>query len=350
MDEKKEIAEKQPLENYLENLDLNNRASILAFGSEAQKNISMVSESMLTGVKSKDLGQVGATLGEIVQTIKNFDVTTTSSSDKSNWFIKLFRKAKPFTDIISRYSEVEQQIMAITERLEDDKAELLADVISLDKLYEASTDYLQELEHYIEAGEYKCAELQQSILPDLRSNAGEDVVAFQQVKDMENTCDDLERRLHDLRLTRQVTLQSLPGIRLIQENDKSLITKIDSTLINTVPLWKNHLAQALTIQRMKSAADNVQQANKLTNELLEANAENLRLGSAQTRKQMESGIFDIESIRKANEDLISAIHESMEIAEQGKQARQRAASKLKKIEFRLYKELVTTTSSDNPQQ
>ncbi|MCK5499962.1 MAG: toxic anion resistance protein, partial [Tritonibacter mobilis] len=214
------------------------------------------------------------------------------------------------------------------------------DIKSLDVLYEKTLDFYDELALYIAAGEAKLAELDATEIPALEAAvqaAPEDdqVIKAQELRDLRAARDDLERRVHDLKLTRQVTMQSLPSIRLVQENDKSLVTKINSTLVNTVPLWETQLAQAVTIQRSAEAANAVRDANNLTNELLTANAANLRESNKVIREEMERGVFDIEAVKKANADLIGTIEESLQIADEGKRKRAEAETELKKMETEL---------------
>jgi len=214
----------------------------------------------------------------------------------------------------------------------------MTDIVSLDKLYDANLDYFRNLELYIKAGETKLEELKESIIPKYEAkvrDSDDDMMAIQELKEIRGFRDELERRVHDLRLSRQVTMQSLPSIRLIQENDKSLISKITSTLVNTVPLWRNQLAQTVTIFRSHDTANAVKDAADLTNELLEKNAEGLREANAEVRKQMERGIFDIESIKKANETFIATLDDSLRIAQEGKTARAFAVRELQKTEKEL---------------
>jgi uncharacterized protein YaaN involved in tellurite resistance len=209
----------------------------------------------------------------------------------------------------------------------------MTDVVSLDKLYEANLEYFRSLELYIKAGETKLEELRETIVPEYETKAKEEeMLAIQDLKEIRGFNDDLERRVHDLRLSRQVAMQALPSIRLIQENDKSLINKITSTLVNTVPLWRNQLAQTVTIFRSHDAAIAVKEAANLTNELLEKNAEGLREANREVREQMERGIFDISSIKKANETLIATLNDSLKITEEGKKARAEALVELKNTE------------------
>jgi uncharacterized protein YaaN involved in tellurite resistance len=219
----------------------------------------------------------------------------------------------------------------------------MRDVVSLDKLYEANLDFFRKLELYIEAGEIKKKELVEKILPQYEEKAqSQDMMAIQDLKEMRNFADDLERRVHDLRLSRQVAMQSLPSIRLIQDNDKSLINKISSTLVNTVPLWRNQLAQTVTIFRSHESAKALKDAADLTNELLERNAEGLRDANREVRTQMERGVFDIESIKIANDTLIATLNDSLEIADAGKEARTKALIELEKTEHELKEALLAT--------
>ena len=240
----------------------------------------------------------------------------------------------------ARFEEVQGQIDHITDDLLKHEHVLLKDIESLDVLYDRTLNFYDELGLYIAAGEAKIADLDANTIPAKDAEvkaAPEDqaVMKAQELRDIRSARDDLERRVHDLKLTRQVTMQSLPSIRLVQENDKSLVTKINSTLINTVPLWETQLAQAVTIQRSAEAANAVRDANDLTNELLTANAENLRQANKTIRTEMERGVFDIEAIKKANADLIGTIEESLEIADEGKRKRAEAEAELQTMESEL---------------
>jgi uncharacterized protein YaaN involved in tellurite resistance len=331
----------------LAEMDMDDRNSILFFGSGAQEDMSTISESMLEGVKNKDLGNASKSLNEVVVAIKGFDIDELNPNKKPSFMDRLFGKAKPVAQFLSKYDDVRGQINEITDKLEDHKTQLLTDIISLDKLYDANLEYFHQLELYIKAGEEKLLQLNESVLPAMATKAEENpdkILLAQELRDMRGARDDLDRRVHDLRLTRQVSMQSLPSIRLVQENDKALISKINSTLINTVPLWKNQLAQAVTIFRMSDAADTVKKATDLTNELLEANATNLRQGNAEVRKQIERGIFDVDSVRKANDTLIATINDSLQIAEEGRTARNKAVIELKEMETELHDTMTSAKS------
>lgn len=340
-------AVKQEIENLIGEIDLKDRSSIMFFGTKTQEQMTTISEKMLEGVKNKDIGLAGKSLTSMITAIKGFDIDALNPNDEPSWWEKLLGKAKPVVEFLSQYEEVRKQIDTITDEMEGHKTQLLTDIITLDKLYAANLDFFHKLENYIAAGDEKLKRLDSQDIPALvaqvEANAS-DMVMAQNLRDLRSARDDLERRVHDLRLTRQVAMQSLPSIRLVQENDKTLVNKINSTLVNTVPLWKNQLAQAVTIFRMSDAAEVVKKASDLTNELLEKNAETLRLGNAETRKQMERGVFDIESVKKANRSLIDTINDSLRIADEGKAMRARAEEELQVMEGELREALVAAKS------
>ena len=318
-------------------IDLSDTNSIVTFGSAAQAELQQISQAMLQGVKNKDVGPAGDSLREIVGTIRGFSVDELDPNRKQSWWERLFGKAKPIHNFMAKYEQVQDQIDRITENLLRHEHTLMKDIKSLDLLYEKTLDFYDELALYIAAGEEKLRDLDAVTIPAKEAEvqaAPEDdqVIRAQELRDLRAARDDLERRVHDLKLTRQVTMQSLPSIRLVQENDKSLVTKINSTLVNTVPLWETQLAQAVTIQRSAQAAAAVRDANDLTNELLTSNAANLRESNKMIREEMERGVFDIEAVKKANADLIGTIEESLQIADEGKAKRAAAEQELKKME------------------
>ena len=342
IDEKSELVpevlaeEVTVLQDALNELDINDRNSIIYFGSSAQEQLDEISNRMIDGVQNKDMGAAGAALNEMVASIRGFDMEKFNPNIKLAWYQKLFGATKPIVKFIQEYEDVRDQVDMISNNLEKHKSQLMTDVVSLDKLYDANLDYFRKLEIYIKAGETKLQELEETIIPEFEAKAADkEMLAIQDLKEIRGFRDELERRVHDLKLSRQVTMQSLPSIRLIQENDKSLISKITSTLLNTVPLWRNQLAQTVTIFRSHDTAIAVRDAANLTNELLEQNAEGLRDANKEVRKQMERGIFDIESIKKANETFIATLDDSLKIAEEGKEARAKALTELHKTEKEL---------------
>jgi uncharacterized protein YaaN involved in tellurite resistance len=340
-------AEQAEIKTLLAELDLTDSGAIMHFGAKAQQQLTVVSDQMLEGVRSKDTGRAGTSLSEMVGTLRGFDVEALDPNAKPGFFSRLFGAGKPIVRFLQEYEEVRDHIDRITLDLERHKTRLLTDVTALDRLYDANLGYFRELEHYIAAGDAKLAELDQETIPALaaRVERESDMVQAQNLRDLRGARDDLERRVHDLRLTRQVAMQALPSIRLVQENDKGLINKINSTLVNTVPLWRQQLAQAVTIYRSGRAAETVKAATDLTNDLLRANAENLKTANAEARKQIERGVFDIETVKQANQALIETIEESLRIADEGKRARAAAGAELEQMESDLRKTLAAASAS-----
>jgi len=328
------------IKKRIDEIDMTDTNSIISFGSAAQEELQVISQSILQGVRNKDVGPAGDSLRTIVTTIRGFSVSELDLRRDRSWWEKLIGRAAPIAKFTARFEMVQEQIDKITDNLLSHETTLLKDIKSLDMLYDKTLTFYDELALYIAAGEAKLKELDDTIIPakeaDVQAAPADDqVMVAQELRDLRAARDDLERRVHDLKLTRQVTMQSLPSIRLVQENDKSLVTKINSTLVNTVPLWETQLAQALTIQRSRDAAEAVRDANDLTNELLTANAANLRETNKIVRQEMERGVFDIEAIKKANADLIGTIEESLEIADEGKAKRKAAEEDLQKMEIGL---------------
>ncbi|SLN20842.1 TelA-like protein [Roseovarius albus] len=337
------------IKSRMDEIDMGDTNSIVAFGSGAQAELQEISQSMLQGVRNKDVGPAGDSLRNIVTTIRGFSVSELDVRRERSWWEKLLGRAAPFAQFTARFEEVQGQIDRVTDELLGHEHTLLKDIKSLDMLYEKTLAFYDELALYIAAGEEKLKELDEKDIPAKEAEvqaAAEDkqVITAQELRDLRAARDDLERRVHDLKLTRQVTMQSLPSIRLVQENDKSLVTKINSTLVNTVPLWETQLAQAVTIQRSSEAAAAVRDANDLTNELLTANAANLRESNKMIREEMERGVFDIEAVKQANADLIGTIEESLQIADEGKTRRAAAEEDLKAMEAELRDTLASAKS------
>mgnify|MGYP001164771109 CR=1 FL=1 len=342
-------ASQSEIERRKAQIDIRETGSIIAFGSAAQAELQTISQAMLADVRNKDLGPAGDSLRDMVATIRGFSTEELDPNRKKSWWEKLVGKKADVSKFLAQYQTVQGQIDEITATLEQHEHTLLKDIKSLDLLYEKTLAFYDELAIYIAAGEMKLAELDAQDIPAKEAEVqaapdGHQVMAAQELRDLRAARDDLERRVHDLKLTRQVTMQSLPSIRLVQENDKSLITKINSTLVNTVPLWETQLAQALTIQRSAEAAKAVKEASDLTNELLTANAKNLRTANAQVREQVERGVYDIEAVKQANAELIATIEDSLRIADEGKTRRAAAEKDLIKMEHDLRDTLASARS------
>jgi uncharacterized protein YaaN involved in tellurite resistance len=333
----------------MDEIDLTDSGSIVRFGTRAQAGLQEISQKMLADVKSKDVGPAGESLRGIVTTIRGFSTSELDMRRTRSWWEKLLGRSAPFAKFVANYEQVQTQIDRITVELERHEQTLLKDIKALDLLYDHTLNFYDELALYIAAGEEKLQELDSTAIPELEAQVKavpEDaqVMQAQALRDLRAVRDDLERRVHDLKLTRQVTMQSLPSIRLVQENDKSLVTKINSTLVNTVPLWETQLAQAVTIQRSAEAARAVKEASDLTNDLLTRNADNLRQANVQIRTQTERGVFDINSVKAANAQLIATIEDSLRIADEGRARRAAAESDLTKMEADLRDTLARATA------
>lgn len=330
---------KSEIDRRMSELDLRNSQTIIKFGAGAQQKLTAISDQMLEGVRNQDMGPAGTALRNMVGTIRGFDATELDPDAKRSWWQKLLGRSGPIGDFIMKYENVRGQVDMITDELLNHETRLLKDVKLLDKLYEQSLGFYHELGLYIAAGEAHIRHIDTEIIPkeaaDVEAEDTDQVLEAQELRDIRAARDELERRIHDMKLTRQVTMQSLPSIRLVQENDKSLITKINSVMVNTVPLWKNQLAIALATFRGREAGRVVREATDLTNELLTSNAEMLRTSNQEIREQIERGVFDIEAVRKANSEVIATIEDSLRIADEGKEKRAAAEEELVKMEEEL---------------
>jgi uncharacterized protein YaaN involved in tellurite resistance len=330
-----------------QSVDVEDSQSIIHFGTVAQRHLSEISDEMLDGVRNKDTGPAGDALNRLVGAVRGFDVGDLDPAQKPGLMARLMGKGKPVARLVQRYEEVRTQIDLIGDELERHKTRLLTDVVTLDRLYATTLEYFRELERYIAAGEHKLRELDEQTLPqrEREAQASGALLDAQRLRDLRGGRDALQRRVHDLRLTRQVVMQALPSIRLVQENDKGLVNKIVSTTANTLPLWRQQLAQAVTIHRSREAAESIRAASDLTNELLEANARNLRQGNAEARGEIERGVFDIEAVERANTALVQTIEDSLRIADEGRQRRTEASAKLQALEGELRRALQAATAT-----
>jgi uncharacterized protein YaaN involved in tellurite resistance len=323
-------------------IDLGDPGTILRFGSEAQNRAAVAADAMLEGSKSRVTGEAGDALQNLLGTLRGFDVT--KLDEKPGFFARLFRRAgHEVNQILMRYETVRGQVEEVAIRLDTHRTLLMEDVEKLERLYGATLDWFHALAEHIAAGEAVLKRVDEEVIPAAVAAAEnpEDDLAPQRLRDLRAARDELERRVFDLRLTRQVAMQALPSIRLIQENDKALSSKIHSVLANTVPLWRTQLAQALAIQRMRDAGQAVKQATDLTNTLLTANAETLRRGNQEARTELERGVFDIEAVKKANASLVATIEDSLRIADEGRQYRAAATAELAKAEEEIRQALVS---------
>lgn len=338
------------IERRMAEVDLRDTQTIIKFGSGAQNRLTEIADRMLEGVRNKDIGPAGTALTNMVAAIRGFDASELDPDAKRSWWQKLLGRAGPVHDFVAKYETVRAQIDAITDELLGHETRLLKDVKLLDKLYDQSLEFYRELGLYIAAGEASLREIDTTMIPaeeaDVTAEGRDQVLEAQELRDLRAARDELERRVHDMKLTRQVTMQSLPSIRLVQENDKSLVTKINSVMANTVPLWKNQLSIALATFRGREAGQVVKEATDLTNELLTSNAEMLRTSNAEIRQQIERGVFDIEAVKKANAEVIATIEDSLRIADDGKAKRASAEQDLARMEEELKQALAAARSRE----
>ncbi len=334
--------QRERVESLMSAIDLSDSASILAFGIEPQREVRQVNEEMLKGVRNKDTGPAGEALNTMMVQIRGIETSDLKTGKEPGFFARMFGKLSPIVRFMQQYETVESQIRRIEKELEEQRRKLLRDVTLLDRLYESTLAYFHDLEFYIAAGKMRLEKVDGEEIPAARMKAEEteSPIDAQTLRDFQTARDDLERKVHDLMLTRQVVMQNLPSLRMTQELDKSLVSKIQSAVLNTIPLWKTQLAQAVTIFRTKKAAGALKATGDLTNELLEANAENLAQANREVRTEVERGVFSIESIERANQSLIESIEESIEIAEEGKQRRAEAEQRLLQCEAELKETLL----------
>lgn len=331
------------IEQAMTEIDVNDSRSILFFASGAQEEVTTLADEILEGVRNKDTGAAGQALNEMVSTLRGFSPGELNLNQKPGFFSRLLGRAKPIARVLQQYEQVRTQIDAISNRLDAHTSTLMKDVGMLDRLYERTLDHFRRLEVYIAAGAERLRRLDTETLPALTREVerAKDVVKAQELADLRARRDDLERRVHDLRLTRQVTMQSLPSIRIVQQNDSALVAKIESTIANTIPLWRQQLAIAVTVARSAEAGETLKKATDLTNELLTANAEALRSSTQTIRTQVERGIVDVAAVKQANDSLIATIDDALKIADEGKRQRVEAERQLVACENELKQALVS---------
>ena len=335
--------EQAAINSFLEKLDVTNTAQLLQYGASAQTNISKFSDSVLAEVKTKDTGAVGDLLASLVTEIKSFNNDTATITAPQKGLLSVFNSTKKqFDKLLAKYNKVENNIDKIEKMLESQKLTMLKDIATFDTMYEKNLEYFKQLSLYIIAGEKKLEELNTVTLPALKKKAEEtnDQLDVQAVKDMADTINRFEKKLYDLKTTRIISIQMAPQIRLIQNNDSELINKIQSSLINTIPLWKNQIVIALGIANSKKALDTQKKVSSLTNDMLKANSELLKQGTIQIAEESEKAIVDVETLQKTNGDLIETIDKLLEIHSEGKAKRLAAEGELVKIESELKNKLL----------
>ena len=330
--------EKKAIDTFLEKVDVKNTAQILQFGASAQNNISKFSDTVLKDVRTKSTGEVGSLLSNLVGEIKEFDSDIPTEEKKG--ILGIFNTAKKQMEkLLAKYNKVENNISTIENQLENHKLQMMKDIAIFDTMYEQNLQYFKELSLYIIAGEKK---LKNVTLPELQKVAEEtkEQADAQAVNDMIATINRFEKRIYDLKTTRIISIQMAPQIRLIQNNDSELVEKIQSSLINTIPLWKNQIVIALGITNAKNALGAQKQVNEMTNEMLKKNSELLKQGTIDIAEQSEKAVVDVETLQKTNKDIIDTLDKVLEIHENGKVKRQEAEQQLEQIEGELKDKLL----------
>ena len=341
-------AEKKAIDEFNQKIDISDSTQILQYGAKAQSKISQFSDSVLEGVKTKNVGDAGVLLADLVAQIKNFDADI-DNSNKSG-LAKFFSNAKKQVDrIMAKYSQVETNIDRIEAELEKHKLKLLKDINIFDTMYEKNLEYFKELSLYIIAGDRKLDELRNVVLPELVAKAKEtgEQLDAQKVSDMENTINRFEKKIYDLKTTRIISIQMAPQIRLLQNNDAELVEKIQSSIINTIPLWKNQIVLSLGIKNAKQALGAQKAVTDLTNDMLKKNSEILKQGSIKIAEESERAVVDIETLQKTNRDLIETLDKVIEIHENGRAKRAEAELELQNIEKELKEKLIEIKVNNN---
>lgn len=329
--------EKKLVMDFVEKIDLSNTNAVLQYGAATQKKMADFSEKALENVRTKDLGEVGDMVANLVTELKSFDV------EEDTGLLAFFKKkANKLTALKAKYDEAEDNVAAISEALETHQIQLMKDVQFLDKLYAMNLGYFKEISMYILAGKEKLNQVRNTELAALRAKAERSGLPedAQVVKDYENMCERFEKKINDLELSRMIALQTAPQIRLVQNSDTVMIDKIQSTLVNTIPLWKNQMVIALGIEHSTEAARAQRQVSDMTNELLKKNAAALKMATVETAREAERGIVDMETLKNTNESLISTLDEVMKIQNEGREKRRQAEAELQNMENQLKDKLL----------
>ncbi len=331
-------AEQQQVRAFSKSIDLTNSQVVLQYGAGAQKNIADFSETALGSVRTKDMGEVGDMISSLVVELKGFD-----AEEEQKGFLGLFRKANKSVEVMkAKYAKAEQNVDKIASQLEGHQITLMKDVAVLDQMYEKNLAYYKELTMYILAGQQCLADARATTLTELRAKAQQTGLAedAQRANDYANLCERFEKKLHDLELTRVVSMQMAPQIRMIQNNDTLMSEKIQTSLVNTIPLWKSQMVLALGISHSQQAMEAQRQVTDMTNALLKKNADMLKQSTVETAKESERAVVDIETLKYTNENLISTLDEVLKIQTEGAQKRREAEVELRKIEGELKQKLL----------
>ena len=329
--------ERKTVDEFAKQIDLTNSAMVLQYGAGTQKKMADFSEAALENVKSKDLGEVGELLSGVVKELRDFD------EEEEKGFFVFFKKASGRIESMkAKYAKAEANVNEIVKVLEKHQVQLMKDTALLDKMYELNLTYFKELSMYILAGKKKLQEVRSTRLAELtdRAQASGLPEDAQAAKDLDSMCERFEKKIHDLELTRMISIQTAPQIRLVQNNDTLMVEKIQSTIVNTIPLWKSQMVLALGVEHSTQAAEAQRKVTDMTNELLRKNAEKLKMATVETAKESERGIVDMETLKATNESLISTLDEVMNIQREGRQKRREAEAELQNMEQELKNKLL----------
>lgn len=321
--------ERRQVDAFASQIDLTNSTLVLQYGAGTQKKMADFSESALENVRSKDLGEVGDLLSGVVTELKSFD-----EEEEKGFFGFLKKGSNKIAAMKAKYAKAEENVNQIVKALEKHQVQLMKDTALLDKMYELNLTYFKELSMYILAGRKKLAEVRSTQLAELTAKAQASGLPedAQAAKDLDSMCNRFEKKIHDLELTRMISIQTAPQIRLVQNNDTLMVEKIQSTIVNTIPLWKSQMVLALGVEHSSQAAAAQRQVTDMTNELLRKNAEKLKMATVDTARESERGIVDMETLKATNESLISTLDEVMNIQKEGRQKRQEAEAELRAME------------------
>lgn len=331
-----------------ENLDLMDSQACLQFGTAAQRSIAEFTDQILSRVRAKDSGYVGELLGELLAELKEVDVTDPGNDEGFLAKIPFLKSAKNKAEkLISRYEVLKVQVDRIEAKLEQARMEMLKDIGMFDMMYEKNLEYFRNLNLYIAAGEEKIEELQREELPRLRKEAADsgDPMAAQLVHDFEENAGRFEKKIHDLKLSRTIAIQTAPQIKLIQNNDKLLVDKIQTATLNTIPIWKSQIVIALGLGKQQKVLKLNQEISETTNELLARNAQLLKTNTVETAREAQRGVVDVETLKKTNQDLIETIRETLRIQQEGRKKRREAEAELTRLEDQLKEALTGKTES-----
>lgn len=330
--------EQQMVDSFAQKIDIENTNQILQYGAGTQKKMADFSDAALENVRTQDLGEVGELITQVVGELRDFDAT-----EEEKGFLGFFKKqGNKIENMKNRYAKAEVNVQKITTSLQDHQMRLMKDSAVLEKMYAQNLNYYKELTMYILAGKQKLQEVREGKLRDLEAKAAASGLPedAQEAKDLDSKCNRFEKKLHDLELTRTISLQTAPQIRLVQNNDTLMVEKIQTTIVNTIPLWKSQMVLALGIAHSTEAAQAQRQVTDLTNELLKKNAQALHLASTETAKESERGIVDIETLKQTNQELISTLDDVMKIQKEGRIKRQQAEVEMRRMEDELKNKLL----------